>query len=193
MKNLLVYFVAPPIVVLFHYAYFRFISRLSVPRRFLGVVNLVFYPVVASLLVCVLFLVLVPGLKANIPFAVVGGFLFALASICFSLLPMISPIFQEVDIQFFMISFGSVLGMHVEGRSPWKDFVNLVEGHFSSFVVLFVVVALLTTILKYYALKGLGDLRDGEIRGSIIWTVSITCGVASVPVIYFFFNMGGAR
>jgi len=190
MKEFLLYILFPLAVFFLHLFYLNLLLR-RIPakrKRFIALLNMLFYPAVVSFFVSLFFAWARGVYGLNILTAFCAGFLGYYLSVLLSLAPFLGPFFREPDMEFLLSGLFAAMG--VFHPSPWKFLVGLgpllVKRSF--FLVLAIVSALIiSTLVKYLISQHLSPYQGKEdALKAAAWSVSLTAAVMGVPVVIFF-------
>jgi len=190
MKVLLLYILFPLMAFLLHLVYLNLLLR-GIPaerKRFIALLNILFYPAVMSFFVAFFFAWARGVYGLNILTALCAGFMGYYLSMLLSLTPFLGPFFREPDMEFLLL--GLFVAMGVFHPSPWKFLVGLgpllVKRSF--LLVLALVSALIiSTLVKYLISQHLFPYQGKEdALKAAAWSVSLTAAVMGVPVVIFF-------
>ena len=177
-------------VFLFHLGF----SKLSMwylskgAKQAVGLINLILYPVVVSLLLALFFRTLLTGAPTGLFPSWVGGIAGYYMSLILGILPFSGPFFREIDLEFMLLALGVVEGSRA---GSFKELGSLMSSNtLSHWGLMFGAILgalILSMITKYLVTRSMGYYeREEEMVKGFVWGISIASGMVTIPVVLFF-------
>lgn len=189
------FLVIPLVSTIYHLIYLKIVQALNqkIKKKIVALINLLIYPIMTSTFISFSLFLLKHNDNISIESllsAIILGTIFCYGSLILAFFPIVSVIFQEMDMQFFLLSLGCALGFSLETVSNlFKKLPSFLETHILYILVIWIVALILSSMFKFFSLRNLHTYRDAsEISSSLIWITSISCGVVVAPVIFFLIN-----
>ncbi len=176
------FFVCPAVVFFFHNFFISFLIGLAKKgsKHLITFSNMFIYPFIASLLVSSLLKVVLWNRMLLVYSVSFGVFAYYL-SVLFAFIPVLSEVFTELPMEFFMLSIGCVSGVSVHGIRVLYMWIyqNMLKLLFAAIVAVFMVWCVKFRFRQVYV-----DYEQ-YIQDYVLVT-SVASSLAFMPVIIFF-------